>query len=426
MTAFGLAVAIPAVLAYNAFTRVNRMVLSPARRLRARPARLPHRGRARADGTLMAFGGFEQRARAIAADGRHQRHAAGRRDARAAGDLHHHRAAAVLLDQARPAERPRAGVRTGARDRQAVDRRRRRGLLGRRARLRRANSPRAWRKRRRPPRCPSCTCARTRPRATSASRSCCRPRSRPASRRSASSPNRRRQRPRQVAMRAFALCRVALALAGAATGASRGGRRRRPHRRTRAARAPHRQPRSAPDGATVRHRRGRPDRRHHRLRRLPRGGQGRCRAWRARTASTWSASAPRAPTWSSSGAAAFRRRRSTPCVGSACPTFVSEPSRLADIATSLERLGSADRTRQAGARRGRLQREARRPARALPRAPRGPRLLPGVERPADDARRPSRRQRGDRGVRRAQRLRRTWRRSRRAYRPKPCSPPIPR
>jgi biopolymer transport protein ExbB len=28
MTAFGLAVAIPAVLAYNAFTRVNRMVLS--------------------------------------------------------------------------------------------------------------------------------------------------------------------------------------------------------------------------------------------------------------------------------------------------------------------------------------------------------------------------------------------------------------
>ncbi len=39
MTAFGLAVAIPAVLAYNAFTRVNRMVLQPARRLRARPAR---------------------------------------------------------------------------------------------------------------------------------------------------------------------------------------------------------------------------------------------------------------------------------------------------------------------------------------------------------------------------------------------------
>jgi biopolymer transport protein ExbB len=28
MTAFGLAVAIPAVLAYNAFTRVNRMVLA--------------------------------------------------------------------------------------------------------------------------------------------------------------------------------------------------------------------------------------------------------------------------------------------------------------------------------------------------------------------------------------------------------------
>jgi biopolymer transport protein ExbB len=28
MTAFGLAVAIPAVLAYNAFTRVNRLVLA--------------------------------------------------------------------------------------------------------------------------------------------------------------------------------------------------------------------------------------------------------------------------------------------------------------------------------------------------------------------------------------------------------------
>ena len=39
MTALGLAVAIPAVLAYNAFVRSNRMVLAQPRRVRARSLR---------------------------------------------------------------------------------------------------------------------------------------------------------------------------------------------------------------------------------------------------------------------------------------------------------------------------------------------------------------------------------------------------
>src|SRR5262249_28228335 len=124
MTAFGLAVAIPAVLAYNAFTRVNRLLLAQLdgfahdlhpyvttgadtwRRARAwkelhdpGPRPRPRPSPASGGGEICArlhrevlSGLWRLRTRpvAFAADGRDQRHAAGRRDAGPAGDLHHH------------------------------------------------------------------------------------------------------------------------------------------------------------------------------------------------------------------------------------------------------------------------------------------------------------------------------------------------
>ena len=115
MTAAGLAVAIPAVLAYNVFGKRVARQRGRARRLRPRPARDDRRRRA--DMTLhalrpaarpltdMAFGRLE-RTPGVAADERHQHDAADRRHAGAAGDLHDHRAADDLEPEARPAARP--------------------------------------------------------------------------------------------------------------------------------------------------------------------------------------------------------------------------------------------------------------------------------------------------------------------------------
>ena len=130
MTAFGLAVAIPAVLAYNVFGRVigrieaelegfahdllaqfgdarARRRCRPRGRCRSRPEsrRWPSVAARSAAGS--PSGGRATRRRRPAPAVRHQRDAAGRRDAGAAGDLHHHRAADGQLDPARPAAQRR-------------------------------------------------------------------------------------------------------------------------------------------------------------------------------------------------------------------------------------------------------------------------------------------------------------------------------
>jgi biopolymer transport protein ExbB len=117
MTAAGMAVAIPAVLAYNIFGKWGRPARPSWKASRTTCARWCWSGcqgggglRAEAD---MAFGRLE-RATGVAADERHQHDAADRRDAGAAGDLHHHRAAddsSLKLDLpktagARPSDAP--------------------------------------------------------------------------------------------------------------------------------------------------------------------------------------------------------------------------------------------------------------------------------------------------------------------------------
>jgi hypothetical protein len=94
MTAAGLAVAIPAVLAYNVF---GKWVAACEAELEGfahdlREMVLDAHAPSRPGAADMAFGRLERSPR-VAADERHQHDAADRRDAGAAGDLHHHRAA---------------------------------------------------------------------------------------------------------------------------------------------------------------------------------------------------------------------------------------------------------------------------------------------------------------------------------------------
>ena len=90
MTAAGIAVAVPAVLAYNLF---GKWVAASEAELEGFAHDLRQTAAGRAGGArLMAFGRLE-RAPRLAPDERDQHDAADRRDAGAAGDLHHHRAA---------------------------------------------------------------------------------------------------------------------------------------------------------------------------------------------------------------------------------------------------------------------------------------------------------------------------------------------
>ena len=108
MTAAGLAVAIPAVLAYNVF---GKRVAACEAELEgfAHDLREMHRRRVDrcAEAAAMAFGRLERNPGA-AADERHQHDAADRRHAGAAGDLHDHGAADDVEPEARPAEDRRA------------------------------------------------------------------------------------------------------------------------------------------------------------------------------------------------------------------------------------------------------------------------------------------------------------------------------
>ena len=93
MTAAGLAVAIPAVLAYNVFGKWVAACEAELEGFAHDLREMVLDGQRRARGTEpMAFGRLERSAGA-AADERHQHDAADRRDAGAAGDLHDHRAA---------------------------------------------------------------------------------------------------------------------------------------------------------------------------------------------------------------------------------------------------------------------------------------------------------------------------------------------
>ena len=128
MTGLGLAVAIPAVVAYNWLTRANRVLLSRldafayevhtfvamgqplATPTRASPACADWR---RSRGGLSGAAAWPSPAsdsqRSSRAGRRDQHGPADRRDAGAAGDLHRHRAAAHPRRQARTAARQRAG-----------------------------------------------------------------------------------------------------------------------------------------------------------------------------------------------------------------------------------------------------------------------------------------------------------------------------
>ena len=113
MTALGLAVAIPAVLAYNAFNRRNRVWLAHLESFCTRPLRAADgegqqwRGRRGpcCDGAWLKHGpGKLPPLSSQYAGGGHERRAAGRRDAGTAGDLHRHRAVADPLGEDRPAQ----------------------------------------------------------------------------------------------------------------------------------------------------------------------------------------------------------------------------------------------------------------------------------------------------------------------------------
>ncbi len=142
MTAFGLFVAIPAVLAYNAITRANRVELSEldafahdlhawfatGSRIAAVPA--PHRARprsprARRPARTERRDGLRriQPGRGTRPAERHQHGAADRRHAGAADRVHDHRAATHPLGQDRPAAGLQRAHRAEAGDGRAVDRR---------------------------------------------------------------------------------------------------------------------------------------------------------------------------------------------------------------------------------------------------------------------------------------------------------------
>ena len=192
MTGLGLAVAIPAVMGYNWLTRANRVLaakldafayelhtfLSMGQPLGNGAARCSAGATCAAGSaagrslrsTTMAFASFDSQA-ARRADGRDQHGAADRRDAGAAGDLHHHRAAAHARGQARAAQGDLAGQRSEAREDRVRDRRAAARCTGTARRVARArtrssaSTPKA-----RSGRSPRSTCAPTRAWPTASSR----------------------------------------------------------------------------------------------------------------------------------------------------------------------------------------------------------------------------------------------------------------
>ena len=164
MTAPGLAVAIPAVLAYNAFY-AQPAVAGPARRLCPRPLRAAHGDDRQAPRVALAgapHGLWQLRRAATNADGGHQHGAADRRDAGAAGDLHRHRAAAHPRGEDRPAQgvepAPTSPSRTTS---SSASCGKRRIVLERRDRSRSTTSAAAFRRARRASRSRNCTSAPT-------------------------------------------------------------------------------------------------------------------------------------------------------------------------------------------------------------------------------------------------------------------------
>jgi biopolymer transport protein ExbD len=103
MTAAGLAVAIPAVLAYNVFGKLVGSCEADLEGFAPRPARDDHGQLGIGAETERTWPSDASNAPPARADERHQHDAADRRDAGAAGDLHDHRAADGLQPQARPA-----------------------------------------------------------------------------------------------------------------------------------------------------------------------------------------------------------------------------------------------------------------------------------------------------------------------------------
>ena len=185
MTALGLAVAIPAVLAYNALRALEPRGARAARRVRARSVRVPHhrlarrttsapscaarsRPRGGAGSADMAFGGFH-RSGTDRADGGDQHDPADRRHAGAARDLHHHRAAAHARGEDRPAQGGEPAQSHQARQHPARHPGRRRASTG----TARPWTTRCWRERMAAAassiRSPKCTSAPTRRRSTRSS-----------------------------------------------------------------------------------------------------------------------------------------------------------------------------------------------------------------------------------------------------------------
>ena len=142
-----------------------RPVAAPERAGRAGDAAAPGGGaRARLE-LAMAFASFDGKAR-LGADVGHQHGAADRRDAGAAGDLHHHRAAAHARGEARPAQGQLDAEPAQARQDRVRRRRHRPALLERRGRDARRGG-RAFRcSKARSIRSPRSTCAPTMPRRT--------------------------------------------------------------------------------------------------------------------------------------------------------------------------------------------------------------------------------------------------------------------
>ena len=123
-TAIGLFAAIPAVIAYNRFSHgINRIEARLNRFADGFHATLSRQLESEAL-RPMAMNLPSQRGRGRPrADGGHQRHAAGRRDAGAADHLHGHRAAADRGRAGEPARQPRQGARSGAEAGPDLDRR---------------------------------------------------------------------------------------------------------------------------------------------------------------------------------------------------------------------------------------------------------------------------------------------------------------
>ena len=147
MTGLGLAVAIPAVLAYNTFVRNNRVFLSRLDAFAHDLFAFLTTGQqvALSDGKVRALrrqsgGPTRERINGLAASRargrlqyrlRDQHGAPDRRHAGAAGDLHHHGAAAGALDQDQHAPGGGRADRGRAQDRGPGHRRQRRAVLGR-------------------------------------------------------------------------------------------------------------------------------------------------------------------------------------------------------------------------------------------------------------------------------------------------------